>query len=106
MGILFWVEMLGGVAAPILLLSLPSVRRNGTALFCAALLVIGGLILNRFNVSLVGWARPADSWYWPHWMELAITVGIVASGVLAYGLAARFLPLFAPSHSASSNAGS
>ncbi len=106
MSLLFWVEMLGGVILPIVLFSLASVRRNGSALFYAALLVIGGLIVNRFDVSLIGWARPADSWYLPHWMELAITVGIVAGGVMAYGLAARFLPLFEPQHSARADTGS
>ncbi len=96
MSILFWIEMIGGVVLPIILFSLPSVRQNGSRLLAAALLVVGGLILNRFDVSLIGWARPVDSWYLPHWMELAITVGIIAGGVVAYGLAARFLPLFAP----------
>jgi Ni/Fe-hydrogenase subunit HybB-like protein len=98
MSVLFWIEIFGGVILPIVLFSLPAVRQNGSRLLAAALLVVGGLMLNRFDVSLIGWTRPVDSWYLPHWMELAITVGIVAGGVVAYGLAARFLPLFAPSH--------
>lgn len=101
MSVLFWVEMIGGVILPIVLFSLPAVRQNGQRLLAAALFVVGGLILNRFDVSLIGWARPAGAWYVPHWMELAITLGIVAGGVVAYGLAARFLPLFAPSHAVS-----
>ncbi len=96
---LFWLETILGMVAPIILFSMPSVRRSGARLLGAALLVIVfGVVLNRFDVSLIGWQRPADAWYLPHWMELAITVGIVSAGVMAYGLAARFLPLFADHH--------
>jgi len=102
MSVLFWLEMILGVIVPIILFSMPSVRRSGTRLLGAALLVIlFGVALNRFDVSLIGWPRSAGSWYLPHWMELAITIGIVSAGVIAYGLVARFMPLFPSSHAAS-----
>jgi len=94
MSVLFWIEILGFVVLPIVLLSLSKVRQNGQALFGAVLLVVGGVVLNRFNVSLIGWPRPADTGYFPSWMEFAITFGIIAAGVVAYALVARFLPLF------------
>ncbi|MCL4395981.1 MAG: Ni/Fe-hydrogenase cytochrome b subunit [Chloroflexi bacterium] len=101
MSVLFWLEMILGVIVPIVLFSMPSVRRSGTRLLGAALLVIlFGVALDRFDVSLIGWPRPEGSWYLPHWMELAGTVGIVSAGVAAYGLAARFLPLFPSGHAA------
>ncbi len=99
-GALFWLEIIGGVILPLGLFALPSVRRSDARLFGAALLVIGGVVLNRFDVSLIGWARPAETWYFPHWMELAMTAGIVAGGVMVFGLVARYLPLFTPSHAA------
>jgi formate dehydrogenase iron-sulfur subunit len=67
--------------------------------------MIGGVVLNRFNVSLLALAHASGASYVPHWMEIAITVGIVSAGVIAYWVVARFLPLFeaAPhGHSASS----
>ncbi|MEW6443020.1 MAG: NrfD/PsrC family molybdoenzyme membrane anchor subunit [bacterium] len=94
MAALFWLEVIGGLVAPMVLFALPSVRRNGSRLFGAALLVVAFTVVNRFAVSLIGWSRPPDAGYFPHWMELAISVGIVAAGVAAYALAARFLPLF------------
>ncbi len=32
--------------------------------------------------------------YSPHWMEVAILVGVVATAVLAYSLIAHYFPLF------------
>jgi Ni/Fe-hydrogenase subunit HybB-like protein len=65
-------------------------------LLLAASLVVGGVILNRIDVGLLGFSRPADAaTYVPSWMEFFITFGIVAAGVIAFGLVARYLPLFA-----------
>ena len=93
---LFLAETVGGVILPMVLFALPAIRRSATALFLTASLVVGGLILNRINVGLVGFSRPADAAsYVPHWMEFFITFGIVAAGLIAFGLVARYLPLFA-----------
>jgi len=93
-GSLFLIEMIGGVILPMVLFSLPAVRRSSGWLLVSALLVIGGVIMNRFDVSLVGLARREGAGYFPHWMEFAVTLGIVAAGVTAFGLVARNLPLF------------
>lgn len=98
MSVLFWIEMGSGVVLPALLLLQSKVRENARSLFGAGLLVVGGVVLNRFNVSLIGWPRTGDALYFPHWMEFAITLAIIAAGVLAYGLVARFLPLYAETH--------
>lgn len=91
--VLWLVEVLGGVVAPIVLLSLPRIRQSRTALFWSAVAVVAGLVLNRFNVSWLAMAgRPGVS-YAPHWMEFAITVGLVAGGVLVFTLANRYLPV-------------
>jgi Ni/Fe-hydrogenase subunit HybB-like protein len=93
---LFLTETVVGVILPMVLFALPAIRRNGTALFLTASLVVGGLILNRINVGILGFSRPADAAsYVPSWMEFFITFGIVAAGVIAFGLVARYLPLFA-----------
>jgi len=92
--VLFWIEIAVGVIAPILLFAQPQTRRSASRMFWAALLVIGGVVLNRFNVSLLALAHRDGAWYLPHWMELAVTVGIVAGGITAYWLVARLFPLF------------
>jgi Ni/Fe-hydrogenase subunit HybB-like protein len=71
------------------------VRGSRTALFWSALLVILGLVLNRFNASLVALAPRAGTVYFPHPMEFAISIAVVAAGILAYIIANRYLPIVA-----------
>lgn len=91
--LLWWGEVIIGVILPIILFSMPSVRQNRRALFWSAALIIIGLILNRFNVTMLGLEmRPGFS-YFPHWIEFAITAGLVADSLLVVWLANRFLPI-------------
>ena len=48
------------------------------------------------SFSLLGFTHTPGVTYLPHWMEFAVTGGIVAAGVIAYGVVARFFPLFTP----------
>jgi Ni/Fe-hydrogenase subunit HybB-like protein len=91
---LFWVELGGGVILPTILFLLPAIRRSATGLFWGALLVIAGVVLNRFDTSLIGVARPEGASYVPHIMEFIVTISVIAAGVFAYSMVARFLPLF------------
>ena len=90
---LFLLEMGAGVILPLIFFSLSQVRQSRTALFWSALLVILGLILNRFNVSLIALAPRAGTTYLPHPLEFAISISIVAAGILAYLMASRYLPI-------------
>jgi Ni/Fe-hydrogenase subunit HybB-like protein len=90
----YWlVEVIVGVVLPIILFSIPKVRQNRAALFGTALLVIGGLIFNRFNVSLFWQAIRPGYTYFPHWMEFAVSAGVVAWAVIVFMLAIRLLPI-------------
>jgi Ni/Fe-hydrogenase subunit HybB-like protein len=93
-GNLFLAEMIFGVIVPMVLFSLPAVRRSNGLMLVGALFVIGGVIMNRFDVSLVGLARPEGVGYFPAWSEFMVTIGIVAGGVTAFWLVAANLPLF------------
>jgi len=91
--LLWWGEVIIGVLLPIILFSMPSVRQSRRVLFWSAALVIIGLILNRFNVTILGLEmRPGFS-YFPHWMEFAITAGLIADSLIIIWLANRFLPI-------------
>lgn len=90
----YWlVEVVVGVVLPIILLSIPKVRENRASLFGAALLVVGGLILNRFNVSLLWQTIRPGYTYFPHWMEFAVSAGVVAWAIIVFMLAIRLLPI-------------
>jgi len=94
MSVLFLIEVVGGVIVPMILFSLPAVRQSRRALFWSALLVVAGLVMNRFDAALVAMTPRAGTVYFPSLMEFAISVSIVAGGMLAYTLATRLFPVF------------
>lgn len=95
----FWIEMMVGLIVPLAILLTPEFASSGRWLFVASLMVIAGLVINRMNVAVVGISSTYGATYYPHWMEVAITAGIVAAGVLAYVVICSNFPVFAPAHS-------
>jgi len=90
----FLVELLIGVILPIILFARSQVRNSQRGLLGTALLVTLGIILNRFNTVLVGQKVVEGASYTPHWMEVAVQVGVLAAVILAWYLAVSLLPIF------------
>ncbi len=115
MSILFWAEILIGVVTPIVWFSIKENRESANGLLTGAIIVLGGMILNRFNVSWFAVKHPDPMFYMPTFMsnvkyfptlpEVAVSFGIFAAGILAFGLAAKYLPVFEDEHSAQAHAG-
>ncbi len=91
--LLWWGEITIGVILPIVLFSMPNIRQSRKGIFWSAVLVILGLVFNRFNVSMLALAMRPGFTYFPHWMEVAISVGLVADALLVIWLAYRLLPM-------------
>jgi len=91
--LLWWGEMIIGVILPIILFSLPAIRRSRKGVFWSAILVILGLIINRFNTSMLALEMRPGYEYYPHWMEFAISIGLVAIALIVFQIAVRLLPL-------------
>jgi Ni/Fe-hydrogenase subunit HybB-like protein len=104
MSLLFWAEILVGVLLPGLAFSFKKVRSDPRGLLLGALAVLAGMILNRFNVSWFGvtHANPITAvpafmgqvTYFPSLPEVLISAGIFSAGILAFGLAVKYLPVF------------
>ncbi|MFC2056041.1 NrfD/PsrC family molybdoenzyme membrane anchor subunit [Chloroflexota bacterium] len=90
--LLWWGEIIIGVILPIILLSRSSVRESKGKIYWCAVLVIIGVVLNRFNVTLLALSMRPGTIYFPHWMELAISVGLIAGAILIIRQAHLFLP--------------
>ena len=115
MSILFWAEILIGVVTPIVWFSMKENRESANGLLTGAIIVLGGMILNRFNVSWFAVKHPDPMFYMPTFMsnvkyfptlpEVAVSFGIFAAGILAFGLAAKYLPVFEDEHSPQAHAG-
>jgi Ni/Fe-hydrogenase subunit HybB-like protein len=62
--------------------------------FAASIPAMAGVILNRLNVAWIGLLPATGAAYTPSWIEMTVTLMLVSIGVVIFGLAARYLPLF------------
>ncbi len=62
--------------------------------FAAAIPVILGVNLNRLNVAWIGLLPATHSNYFPSWIEITVVLNLLSFGVVLFGIAARYLPLF------------
>lgn len=92
--VLFWAEITFGALIPIGLFAFRQVRFSRAASLVGALFVMGGTILNRFDVTWFSIANVSGEVYTPHWMEIAILVGVAAGVVTVYSLVARYFPVY------------
>jgi hypothetical protein len=81
---LFVFELGVSAVIPTVLLLSRRVRESGAGLATAAGLGVFGIVLNRLDVCFIAFARPEGMSYAPSWMEVAVSLGIVAAGVLVF----------------------
>lgn len=91
---LFWTEIVVGCVIPICMFAFRQVRYSRVGSLIGALLVIAGAILNRFDATWFAMKPVSGEMYTPHWMEVAIIVGVAAGLVTVYSLVARYFPLY------------
>lgn len=93
---IFWIEILIGFVAPMILMAFKRVRARSGWVFLSGGLIVFGVVFNRLNTTLLGWWQYAQGGavYIPSVNEIIITLTLVSLGVVAFGLAAKFLPLF------------
>jgi Ni/Fe-hydrogenase subunit HybB-like protein len=95
---MYLLEVGGGIILPLVILA--GANKKGESMSGLVLghtLVILGVLLNRFNVSisgLYGFQSTHGSSYFPSLIEFLITLSLVALGIFVFKLAAKYLPLF------------
>ncbi|NWG16771.1 MAG: polysulfide reductase NrfD [Chloroflexi bacterium] len=101
----WWGEVLLGAIVPAIIMLWPRLRNNRAILMLGTLLVIAGLVIYRWNMTLSGFTVPlnwspgvreiaAINTYSPALVEWGVAIGIVSYGWLAYTLGVRFLKLY------------
>ena len=91
---MFLLEMAVGVVVPVGLLLIERVRMSPSGLVAAAICAVLGFVMNRLNVSVTGMEHAAGMQYVPSWMEINVSLGLVALGFALFALAVRYLPVF------------
>ncbi|MCU0480743.1 MAG: polysulfide reductase NrfD [Anaerolineae bacterium] len=102
----FWFgEVLFGALVPAVIMLWGRMRRNRNLLMLGAFMIIAGLVINRWNVTLSGFVIPMDwspgvrevfplNTYSPALVEWGVSIGVVAYSWLAFTLGVRFLNLY------------
>ncbi len=95
-GAWFMVEMLGFVAMPSFLYAIGVRDKNITLIKWAAGLTVLGIVVNRFNISMVAFNYHLDSAdrYFPSWGEITISLFVVTIGVVVFRFISTRMPIF------------
>jgi Ni/Fe-hydrogenase subunit HybB-like protein len=92
--ILFGIEVIIGVIVPLRMFLSSEVRKSPTGLYIASMLVIFGVVMNRFYNFITAYNPPyAIESYIPSIGEISVTIGFVALEVLAYRLFVKIFPV-------------
>jgi Ni/Fe-hydrogenase subunit HybB-like protein len=94
-GAWFLVEIIGFVALPALFYGIGVREKNTKVIRWTAAWTVLGIVVNRFNVSMVAfnYRLPAVDRYFPHWMEIGISVFIVTVGILVFRFIVTRMPI-------------
>lgn len=94
-GAWYLVELLGFVALPAFLYAVGVREKNPRLIQWTAGLTVLGVVVNRFNVSMVAfnYHLPASERYFPSWMEIGISVFIVTIGIILYRFIVSRMPV-------------
>ncbi len=94
-GAWFLVEMIGFVALPCFLYAVGVRDKNVKLIRITSAWTVLGIVVNRFNVSMIAfnWHLPSSERYFPHWMEIVISLFIVTVGILIYRFIVTRMPI-------------
>lgn len=83
-GYWFLLEILGFVLLPAFLFAYGVRHKSVNVVSWTALFTVIGIIINRINMSIIAFNWNAAARYYPSWMEVVITLGIITLEILAF----------------------
>jgi Ni/Fe-hydrogenase subunit HybB-like protein len=87
---LWWAELGIGVVLPVVLWAIPALRRISLVQWLVPILVLAGVLMNRFDATLYAQVVRSGATYTPHVLEWISTAGILAAALLAWIIGIRF----------------
>ncbi len=80
----FIAEMLLSVLIPVIIVSASSLRSKVGFLTIASGSAVLGLAMNRVDVGIVGLLRTSESFYFPSFLEICLSLGVIAAAGLVF----------------------
>lgn len=99
MGQWFLLEMLGFVLLPMILFYISYRNNNITMIKVAAIITILGVIMNRLNVSIIGFRWDAAVRYVPSWMEVVVAMAVIFTQIWIFRWVINRMPVLRDSPS-------
>lgn len=92
--VMWVIEILFGVIIPMRLFFWDKVLESPLWIFIASMLVIFGVLLNRFDNFIIAYTPLyADKPYWPSIGEISVTVGFISLEILLYRILVMIFPV-------------
>jgi Ni/Fe-hydrogenase subunit HybB-like protein len=93
MGYWFLVEMIGFVLVPMMLFFYSYRTTNIFTIRLAAILTMIGIVMNRLNVTVIGFRWDAAVPYVPSWMEIVVTLAVIFTEIWIFRWVINRLPV-------------
>ena len=93
MGYWFLLEIIGFVLIPMILFFYSYRKRNILMIRIAAILTMIGVILNRLNVTVIGFRWDAATHYVPSWMEIVVTFAVIFTEIWVFRWVINRMPV-------------
>jgi len=93
MGYWFLLEMIGFVLVPMMLFYYSYRTNNIFMIRLAAILTMLGIILNRLNVTVIGFRWDAQVHYFPSWMEIVVTLAVIFTEIWIFRWVVNRMPV-------------
>jgi Ni/Fe-hydrogenase subunit HybB-like protein len=97
MGYWFLLEMIGFVLMPMVLFFYSYRTANIFMIRLAAILTMIGVILNRLNVTVIGFRWDAAVHYVPSWMEIIVTLAVIFTEIWIFRWVINRMPVLSES---------
>ena len=93
MGYWFLLEILGFVLLPMLLFVFAYKKNNIFIVKLAAIITMIGIIINRLNVTVIGFRWDAPIHYFPTWMEFVVTLTVIFTEIWIFRWVINRMPV-------------
>jgi Ni/Fe-hydrogenase subunit HybB-like protein len=93
MGYWYLLEMIGFVLLPMALFFYSYRRNNILLVRIAAIITMLGIILNRLNVTVIGFRWDAAVHYIPSWMEVVVTLTVIFTEIWIFRWVINRMPV-------------